>query len=342
MRTSQWVLFFIVSSVVYRVHAQDPVFSQFYAAPLQLNPAIVGVSSAPRFALNYRNQWPEWPNAYRTYAMSYEQPLTQLNSGFGLSLLADDAGNGIYKTLAVHLSYSYFLPLSDDYAVKFGIEGGGLQSRVDWSKLLFGDQLDPVNGATLPDGSSLVSDEKQPLGLQKTVFDLGMGMLIHSRSVYAGFALRHLNRPDESLLATSDNLLLGKPMRWSVHAGWNIPYAKGDHLRYPALISPNIQMVQQADFFQVNAGAYLGYDLFFGGLWYRHSNANPDAFIALVGVRQGAMRFGYSYDATLSTLGIARTGGTHEVSLAFSLEDRFSNRRKKKSVNVNDCFQIFR
>lgn len=342
MRTSRWVLFSFFSVVLCYVQAQDPVFSQFYASPLQLNPAMAGVSTAPRIVLNYRNQWPEWPNAYRTYALSYEQPLADMNSGFGLSMLADDAGNGIYQTLAVHLVYSYFLRLSDDYSVKFGLEGGGLQSRVDWSKLVFGDQLNPISGPTLPDGSTLPSEEKQPTGLQKTVFDLGMGMVLHSRSVYAGFALRHLNRPDESLLATSDNLLLGRPMRFTAHAGWNIGYAKGDHFRYPAVVSPNIQLVRQSDFTQVNMGAFLGYDLFFGGLWYRHSNANPDAFIALLGVRQGAMRFGYSYDATLSSLGIARTGGTHEISLSFSLEDRLANRNRRKSANINDCFQIFR
>jgi hypothetical protein len=54
------------------LQAQDPVFTQFYAAPVQLNPALTGSTLAPRIALNYRNQWPAL-NAYVTYAASYEQ-----------------------------------------------------------------------------------------------------------------------------------------------------------------------------------------------------------------------------------------------------------------------------
>ena len=65
---------FVVFSLS-KVLAQDPVFSQFFAAPLQLNPAFAGVSHAPRFMLNHRNQWPTWPNAYQTYAIAYEQAL---------------------------------------------------------------------------------------------------------------------------------------------------------------------------------------------------------------------------------------------------------------------------
>ncbi len=38
--------------------AQDPEFSQFYANPLYLNPALAGANICPRAILNYRNQWP--------------------------------------------------------------------------------------------------------------------------------------------------------------------------------------------------------------------------------------------------------------------------------------------
>ena len=46
-------------------YAQDLHFSQFYAAPLYLNPAFAGTAGGPRFILNYRNQWPGINNAFK-------------------------------------------------------------------------------------------------------------------------------------------------------------------------------------------------------------------------------------------------------------------------------------
>ena len=40
------------------LQAQDPQFSQYYAAPLYLNPAFTGSEMLPRIGANYRNQWP--------------------------------------------------------------------------------------------------------------------------------------------------------------------------------------------------------------------------------------------------------------------------------------------
>ena len=336
-----FLLAFFLSTLGH-ILAQDPLFSQFYASPLQLNPAMAGVAQAPRISLNYRNQWPSWPNAYSTYALGFEQALNGLNSGFGVSVLADDAGNGIYRTLTLHAVYSYSVQLGDDLYAKFGMEGGVLQTRVDWDRLVFGDQLNPYTGATLPGGGVAPSEENRPSGLQRLAPDLGTGLVLHNSRGYVGVALRHLNRPDENFLESRDNLRVGRPMRLSVHAGWDIGFAKGDHLRYPAVISPNIQIVRQAGFMQINAGAYLGYNLLFGGLWYRHSGGNPDAAIALIGVRQGVLRFGYSYDATLSALGLARTGGAHEVSLGINFAEGQLARRRKKSAQLNNCFNMFR
>ena len=36
------------------LHAQDPQFSQYYAAPLYLNPGLVGINQKGRMGINYR------------------------------------------------------------------------------------------------------------------------------------------------------------------------------------------------------------------------------------------------------------------------------------------------
>ena len=55
------------------VTAQDPNFSQFFASPLTLNPALTGKFDGDfRFAANYRNQWPSINNAYTTGTASFD------------------------------------------------------------------------------------------------------------------------------------------------------------------------------------------------------------------------------------------------------------------------------
>ncbi|HRX13148.1 MAG TPA: type IX secretion system membrane protein PorP/SprF, partial [Draconibacterium sp.] len=47
--------------------SQDVSFSQFFANPLHLNPAFSGSVGIPRIALQYRNQWHGFNNAFTTY-----------------------------------------------------------------------------------------------------------------------------------------------------------------------------------------------------------------------------------------------------------------------------------
>ncbi|MFN5930178.1 MAG: type IX secretion system membrane protein PorP/SprF, partial [Sphingobacteriales bacterium] len=58
------------------VQAQDPHFSQFFASPLTLNPANTGnFSGRLRVAGNYRNQWPDFGNAYITSTIAVDGSL---------------------------------------------------------------------------------------------------------------------------------------------------------------------------------------------------------------------------------------------------------------------------
>ena len=41
-----------------KLQAQDPQFSQFYAAPLYLNPGFAGTTPYIRAGANFRSQWP--------------------------------------------------------------------------------------------------------------------------------------------------------------------------------------------------------------------------------------------------------------------------------------------
>lgn len=313
------------------LHAQDPVFTQFYAAPLQLNPAFAGNTYAPFVTINYRNQWAGFVdfNTYVTYAASYSQFVEGINSGIGLMIEADDSGNGIYKTTRIGGFYSYKVMVNKDLNLKFGIEGTYVQNRLDWSRLLFGDQID-VTGEI-----DLVSGEIQPENLSANYLDISTGILVYNSIFYGGLSVKHLNRPDESILGINGNINSGLPVRFSIHTGAQLDMG-GSRRGRALFLSPNLMYVRQGDFNQINAGAHLSFGSFFAGGWYRHTSSNGDAAIGLFGFQKDIFKIGYSYDFTISGLA-GQTGGTHEFSLIINLD---ANRPRR--VDYNDCFQMFR
>ena len=118
-------------------HAQDPLFSQFYSTPLLLNPAFAGTTYAPRLSATYRNQWPIHDNngtAYATYAASYEQFIPAFNSGLGIVVLTDAAGDGLLKTTNFMANYAYRIAVNEDFNIRLGVNAGFKQSAIDWDR----------------------------------------------------------------------------------------------------------------------------------------------------------------------------------------------------------------
>jgi hypothetical protein len=62
------------------VTAQDPQFSQFYAAPLYLNPAFAGGTGQARAGMNYRNQWPAIDANFTTMSVYGDYFFEDINS----------------------------------------------------------------------------------------------------------------------------------------------------------------------------------------------------------------------------------------------------------------------
>ena len=60
--------------------AQDIHFSQFYNAPLTVNPALTGrIPGSYRVVINYRNQWPyqfDKATSFSTPAISFDMPFS--------------------------------------------------------------------------------------------------------------------------------------------------------------------------------------------------------------------------------------------------------------------------
>jgi type IX secretion system PorP/SprF family membrane protein len=302
LRTLTFVLLAHQSAV-----AQDPTFTQFYANPLYLNPALAGSHGCPRFALNYRNQWPQLSGNYITYSASYDQYFKNINGGFGILALHDQQGQGTISTTMGGLFYSYHMKLSRKWKLFVGARAAWIQKSLDWDKLTFGDMIDPRRGFIYSTGDV-------PRGGSRGFFDASIGAVIFNKYFFGGFAMHHMNEPNESMIVGESKL----PMRLTAHMGADIVLGRKSRYVNRTVIMPNVIFQYQNGFMELNLGTYVKYGPFTVGAWYR----NRDAFILTAGINNGKFRLGYSYDLTVSKLNNGVSGGSHEVSLGLNLSCR--------------------
>ena len=309
--------------------AQDPEFSQYYAAPLYLNPAFAGTSVDHRFIANYRNQWPNISQAFETYAFSYDYNLDQYNSGLGFLIMADKAGSANLKSTQFNFQYAYKVKLSEKLILSSGLNFGIGSRSIDFNKLIFYQQLDfAQNSDNVPPPPSNLNIEGQ------TYFDFGAGLLIYSRKVWLGVSTSHLNRPNRSLVDDETEI----PIKTSVHGGVRIPLYHGIFKRErTASIAPSFVYKQQGNFDQLDLGTYFFYEPVVIGLWYRgipiqqnaRDNVSQDAVVVVLGFQLANVELSYSYDVTVSELGPI-SGGAHEVGLKFKIELATQVKKRKR------------
>jgi len=302
--------FLSVLVAVAELRAQDPEFTQFYANPLYLNPAFAGTNRCPRLVMNYRNQWPSLTGNFVTTSASYDQYVNTIQGGLGLIVMNDRAAQGTLNTTTLSGMYSYQQPISRKFSIKAGLQASYFQKTLDWSKLTFGDMIDPRKGF-------IYQTNDVQRGGQVKAIDFSAGLLGFSDKFYGGVAVHHLNEPNESLILGTSRL----PMKYTVHAGAVIPIEKKSKDN-DARLSPNVLYRRQGEFQQLNLGMYVSKGPLVAGIWFRgllFGQTYRDAFIATVGIQTDVVRFGYSYDITISEL-TPSTGGSHEVSLGIYFE----------------------
>jgi type IX secretion system PorP/SprF family membrane protein len=304
--------------------AQDAHFTQFYATPTYLNPAFAGTTVQSRLGMIYRNQWPSIPGAFVTYNVAFDHYLSDLNSGIGLIVLNDRAGSGALRYTSATLQYAYEIELKRKVFIRPALQVGYVTHAVDYSKLVFGDQL--ARGGTV--GTYEYLD-----GRSVSYADMGTGVLFYTPKLWLGMSLDHLNEPNQSLLLRESAL----PRKFSMHGGYRFAIRTAVIKDHPQSIVAAFNYRSQADYDQLDLGAYFEREPFFAGLWYRgipllkayqQGYQNNDAVAILLGVSINEMRIGYSYDLTISRLA-GYTAGSHEISLVFEMADR----RKKKALS---------
>lgn len=328
-RILRFIFFVGLLPVLSVVKAQDPEFSQFYANPLYLNPAMTGTAECARINLNYRNQWPSLTKAFITYNISYDQYISSANSGFGVLVMNDRQGDGALNITMASLFYSYNLQVTDGLFIRFGVKGTYYQERLDWDKLVFADQIDPVDGSINP-----VSDQPPPEKSNISTMDFSAGAILNYYDKFIiGFAADHLTQPDISFYDNSSQKLF---MRYTAHGGLAINLSRGTLGQVDDgdfSLEPHIIYMRQGDFQQLNGGLYVTKKPLITGVWFRYSFQNPDAVVFLIGLSFKNINFGYSYD-----MGVSRTGGSilgaHEISFSWHFCITKDKKRRIRAIKL--------
>lgn len=334
------------------IHAQDYTYSQYYFNRIYLNPAFAGADDVLRMNANHREQWFRVPSDFRASNFVLEGQFIPRNDipvrlGGALTFLRDVQGEGMLTNTQARATISAVVNLAKKNFLNFGLTTAYVQKQINWDRLVFSDQLDPVLGniyqssAPRP-GTPMASYTDFDIGMlfRRVIGKSGDGILSF------GISGSHITQPNESLLGISSQV----PVRFSAHT---FSLFRITRTRYSSsMIAPSIIYESQGGLNTWNIGSYImpfvsadknSPGTLFGGAWYRTQQLpfdlkNRDAIIIALGFqgkyqktsRQNDWRYtkyrywqaGISYDMTVSKLSNAYSGGTLEISLVLGFAGR--------------------
>jgi type IX secretion system PorP/SprF family membrane protein len=131
--------------------------------PLVLNPALCGANQVLRASVSYMDQWRQLGNPFKTFGMSMDMKFkpdnwqqvdahrgmtfkerTMSRLAGGMSIYSDKAGISRLSTLNTALSVAYFVPLTGEQFLSFGLQAGLCQQQIENESLLFPGQFNGI------------------------------------------------------------------------------------------------------------------------------------------------------------------------------------------------------
>ncbi len=321
-------LFFIICIVFSSVvsYGQDYQFTQFFSAPLVVNPANTGrFKEDIRATINHRRQWSALNSEFITSAFGADlnfksRWLKKDKIGAGIMLFQDNLAAGTIRTSAIYASGAYhrMLDLQRRHRLSLGIQLGYSQKSYNLTNLQFSNQYkDFLYNSSLPSLENIDND-------RSAYFDGQIGafynfILSDKTDFIAGLSFYQLQQPKESLYNNVGNKI-------GTRGVYNI--GVNQRLGSKLILSPQALYMRQSSAYMLNMGAILTYELnaaintqLIGGLFMRAK----DAAIFVVGARYKSIDCRFSYDATASSLKnakgaegtVARPVGAYEFSLNY-------------------------
>jgi len=318
------------------IKAQDHIYSQFFNSPVYLNPALTGqFKGSFRANMIYRNQWTamEGDLSYLTASADYQ--FKEINGGVGLMVNSSNEGTAYMRKNNIAGVYSYNVG-SDNFMASFGLQAGITNSSVDFSKLVFSDQIDFRTGQ---DGSASMAE--MPVNNSKYYFDAGAGVNFIVGNAMVGASMLHLNKPNESFTGTT----LPTPIRTAVHASYRYALDRYDpYDESGSFLIPSVIYYKQAQASSMSAGIQFKKGAVNAGLWYRSTGkgANESFVFSLIfdiftnPFKNQKVRLGVSHDASTGKVSYGNTSGSSEASVGFE-----TGEAREKGFSSVKCYDFY-
>jgi type IX secretion system PorP/SprF family membrane protein len=327
-----YFLFFLLLAAFQVSIAQDKHFTQFYASPLTLNPALTGVFDGKyRVSTIYRDQWRQvldYP--IKTFSVAadlrFNAPGKHIKKdaiGLGLMFFNDKVSVIDFSTTQIALSLAYHksLDVNDRQVLSVGLQGGLTQRNLNYELLDFHDQFDGSTGYVFSTGENLP-------GNNISYADLNVGINYTAKvgrngAFYAGAGYHHITNPKISFFGTSGkgDLLYKK---FNAQISGNIPFNRDNRVS----LQPRLMFSTQGPHLEIDAGTNIRFALGqYGGSalhlgsWVRpvrnDNGIGLDAVVALAGMEFNGVLVGLSYDLNLKALQAKQRQAAFEISIVY-------------------------
>lgn len=302
--------------------AQDIHFSQYYASPLTLNPALVGKFDGTwRATAIYRGQWfaPKGFQPYSTVSGSVDFALLRekmKGNVLGVGLVATNdqqnfrtitespnpAAIGEKNTInhtKIGVALGYMIGMGKGKRTQLSI---GFVPQIEFTRLNFNYTF---GQGFNPDLTYDPTKSGEALAFPSTTrFNMSAGLFFNTNPLewltfYAGYSLFNIARPNDHVLQTGSDFK--RPMRHAASAGFEFEIKK----RW--LLIPGGYFQYMAKATETDFGLTAGYKFLntedkkgtvFLGLWNRFGRD----IIPKVGLEYNKFRFGAAFDVRLSQL----------------------------------------
>lgn len=322
-------IMFIVLMQLANSWAQDIHFSQLAQTQFFSNPAFAGIQFGPRVLAHYRNEYPnigsQINSGFNTYFISYDQFLKNYNSGLGAQVIADKFGDNLYSRYYININYAYQAKFNEYNALRFGLSANMIHQQLDKSKLVFFDQIDPINGFN----QLAASEEDISNSFSQTNFNLNAGIVYFTNYFYAGLSARNL-LPRNNFQGIASKQF--EDMTISAQVG-GVYWLNQDKR---IALFPYFLFDRQYDYQKYVGNILYQYETLNLGLGFRHNARDLESIIFLVGFNFNKLRISYSYD--LNTSGIkSYTGGSHEVGVRILFKGEDNSLYPNEYKNILFC-----